>query len=218
MQFKPGLNSPLDSSAGGYADYYETIPALYGTYVYESNRIEVEAGMRVEYVKIKYDVNPNHPVYKSDGYNYFQAFPNIRMAYKLDENNKLSVFYNRRVDRPNEVDIRIFPKYDDAEIIKVGNPALQPQFTNTYEVGYKRNWTGGYLFPSLYHKQVDATISRIGSIVPGSTYIYNIFQNAGMSYNTGFEILFSQDLSRLFTLNASVTGYKKYRRLVYGSQ
>lgn len=208
MQFKPGLNSPLDSTAGGYANYFETIPALYGTYVYESNHIEVEAGMRVEYVQIRYDVNPNHPVYKSDGYNYFQAFPNVRMAYKLDENNKLSLFYNRRVDRPNEVDIRIFPKYDDAEIIKVGNPALQPQFTNTYEVGYKTNWSGGYLFPSVYHKRVDATISRIGSIVPGNTLIYNIFQNAGKSYSTGFEILFSQDLSRLFSLNASVTGYK----------
>jgi hypothetical protein len=50
------------------------------------------------------------------------------LAYKINDANKISVFYNRRVDRPNEVDIRI-SKYDDAEIIKVGNPALRPQFT-----------------------------------------------------------------------------------------
>jgi len=51
---------------------------------------------------------------------------------------KFPFFSNRRVDRPNEVDIRIFPKYDDAEIIKVGNPALRPQFTNSIELGYKK--------------------------------------------------------------------------------
>ena len=102
-------------------------------------------------MKIQYDVNPNHSTYKSDGYNYSQPFPNFRLAYKLSENNKISLFYNRRVDRPNEVDIRIFPKYDDAEIIKVGNPALRPQFTNSVELGFKNSWSNGYFYVALYH-------------------------------------------------------------------
>ncbi|MGB4844609.1 MAG: outer membrane beta-barrel family protein, partial [Ferruginibacter sp.] len=127
MQFKPGLNSPLDTNAGGEATYTEIIPALYSNYVYESKKIEAEIGLRVEYVNLQYNVNPNHNTYKSDGYNYTQPFSNIRLAYKINDQNKISLFYNRRVDRPNEVDIRIFPKYDDAEIIKVGNPALRPQ-------------------------------------------------------------------------------------------
>ena len=50
MQFKPGLNSPLDSNAGGKADYSETIPAVYGNYIFENNHFEIEAGLRVEYV------------------------------------------------------------------------------------------------------------------------------------------------------------------------
>ncbi len=208
MQFKPGLNSPLDSSAGGWANYGETSPALYGNYIFENNHFEIEAGLRVEYVRIQYDVNPDHPTYESDGYEYTEPFPNLRIAYKFDDNNKLSVFYNRRVDRPNEVDIRIFPKYDDAEIIKVGNPALRPQFTNTYELGYKTSWNSGYLFPSIYHKRIDATISRIASIEPGSTLIYNIFQNAGKSYSSGIELLFSQKLNDLVTFNVSMNGYK----------
>jgi len=208
MQFKPGLNSPLDSSAGGWANYGETIPALYGNYVFENNHFEIEAGLRVEYVRIKYDVNPDHPTYKSDGYEYTEPFPNLRMAYKFNNNNKVSVFLNRRVDRPNEVDIRIFPKYDDAEIIKVGNPALRPQFTNTFELGYKTSWRGGYLFPSIYHKRADATITRIGSIVPGSPLIYNIFQNAGKSYSSGIELFFSQKVKEIVTFNVSFNGYK----------
>ncbi|MBX2952123.1 MAG: outer membrane beta-barrel protein [Leadbetterella sp.] len=58
------------------------------------------------------------------GFNYTQPFPNLRLAYEVNPHHKLSLFYNRRVDRPNEADIRIFPKYEDAELIKVGNPEL----------------------------------------------------------------------------------------------
>ncbi len=208
MQFKPGINSVIDSSAGGYARYGETIPAVYGNYIYENQKIEVEAGLRVEYVNLNYFVNPGHPVYKSDGYNYFQPFPNLRFAYKINEQHKLSFFYNRRVDRPNEVDIRIFPKYDDAGIIKVGNPALRPQFTNNFELGYRSGWTDGSLFSSVYHKRMDATITRIGSVVPGSNLIYNIFQNAGKSYSTGIELILSEKVKNWLTLNLNMNGYK----------
>ncbi|NOT76699.1 MAG: TonB-dependent receptor [Cyclobacteriaceae bacterium] len=208
MQFIPGLNSPLDSAAGGWANYSETIPAVYGTYVYESQKVELEAGLRVEYVEIYYSVNPTHPTYKSDGYNYTQPFPNFRFAYKINSNNILSVFYNRRVDRPNEVDIRIFPKYDDAGIIKVGNPGLRPMFTNSFELGYKTNRTNGYLYTALYYRQMEATITRIGSVVPGSNLIYNIFQNAGNSSMAGVEIIFSQNIEKWATINLNLNGYQ----------
>ncbi|MBO9691092.1 TonB-dependent receptor [Chryseobacterium sp.] len=208
MNFIPGANSVLDVSAGGKADYKEFIPAVYGNYVFENEKWEAELGLRLEYVKIQYDVNPNHPTYKSDGYNYTQPFPNFRLAYKLDDRNKFSVFYNRRVDRPNEVDIRIFPKYDDAEIIKVGNPALRPQFTNSVELGYKHNWDNGYLYSALYHRFANGTITRISSIVPGSTLIYAIFQNAGRSYNTGLETIWNQKVSDVYSFNVNGNLYR----------
>ncbi|CAN5245461.1 TonB-dependent receptor [soil metagenome] len=208
MQFFPGLNSPLDSSAGGKATYIETIPALYGNYVYENPTFEAELGLRVEYVGVDYQVAPGHPTYSSNGYNYTQPFPTLRLAYKINDRNKLSLFYNRRVDRPNEVDIRIFPKYDDAEIIKVGNPALGPQFTNSFEVGYKSSWKKGYLYAAAYHRFADGTITRISSTIPGSTLIYAIFQNAGRSYNTGLELMVSQDVVKWFTFNINLNGYR----------
>jgi outer membrane receptor protein involved in Fe transport len=208
MQFFAGKNSPIDTNAGGWADYFETIPALYGNYVYETNKIEVEGGIRVEYVKISYDVNPNHNTYKSDGYDYFQPFPNVRFAYKINENNKISLFYNRRVDRANEVDIRIFPKYDEPELIKVGNPTLKPQFTNTLELGYKNVLQKGSFYTALYHRITDGTITRIATKVPNSVLLYNIFQNAGRSYNTGIEVIFQQNPSKLLSFTASANVYK----------
>lgn len=208
MQFKPGLNSPLDIGAGGAATYTEIIPAVYGTYIYESNRFEAEAGLRVEYVKLDYFVNPNHNTYKSDGYNYTQPFPNIRLGYKLNENNKLSLFYNRRVDRPNEVDIRIFPKYDDAEIIKVGNPALRPQFTNNVELGYKSTLKKGYFYTALYYRNTSNTITRIATQVPPSSFIYTVFQNAGNSSSKGLEVVFQKEVSKVFSFNTNANLYR----------
>ncbi len=86
---------------------------------------------------LQYKVNPNHNTYKSDGYNYTQPFPNVRLAYKINDQNKISLFYNRRVDRPNEVDIRIFPKYiqfpHSSEKTNTETAALRPQRT-FYEI------------------------------------------------------------------------------------
>ena len=175
--------------------------------MYESNKIEAELGLRVEYVNLNYEVNPDHNTYKSDGYNYTQPFPNVRLAYKIDDKNKISLFYNRRVVRPNEVDIRIFPKYDDAEIIKVGNPGLRPEFTNSYEVGYKTSFKKGYFYSAAYHRRTEGTITRIGTQVPPSTIIYNVFQNAGHSSNTGVELVWQYDFTKVFSFNTNVNVY-----------
>ena len=208
MLFIPGANSVLDINAGGWATYRELIPAVYGNYVFENKKWEAELGLRVEYVRIQYDVNPNHNVYKSDGYNYTQPFPNLRVAYKINDNNKLSVFYTRRVDRPNEVDIRIFPKYDDAEIIKVGNPALRPQFTTSMELGYKTSWKTGSLYNAIYHRFADGTITRISSTVPPSNLIYATFQNVNRSYNTGIEMVLAQEIADWYSFNINLNAYR----------
>ena len=208
MQFNPSANnSVLDTGADGLATYQETIPALYGNYAYEVKKLEAEIGLRLEYVDLRYDVDPNHNTYQSDGYDYLQPFPNARIAYKLNEHNRVSVFYNRRVDRPDELDIRIFPKYDDAQIIKVGNPALLPQFTNSVELGYKNGWNVGYLYGAVYHRISDGTITRIATTVDDTDLIYNVSQNAGKSFNTGIEVVVSQELSDKVSMNVNLNGY-----------
>lgn len=207
MQFYPGNNSPIDADAGGKATYEEIIPAVYSNYIYESNKIEAEIGLRLEYLDLEYEVNPNHPTYKTDGYSYFEPFPNVRFAYKINDAHKISLFYNRRIDRPNEVDIRIFPKYDDAEIIKVGNPALRPQFTNLLEIGYKANLKKGYFYSAIYHRFANATITRISSSIPNSNLIYAIFQNVNKSSNTGVEIILSQDVTKWYSSNLNLNAY-----------
>jgi len=209
MQFFPGLDSPLDTGAGGWATYRETIPAVYATYVFESPRIELEGGMRIEGVRVAYDVNPDHNTYRSDGYTYFQPFPTVRAAWKFDDARKLSLFVTRRVDRPNEVDIRIFPKYDEPELIKVGNPALQPQYASSAELGYKASWLSGSVYAAAFHRIVDGTITRIVTQVPGSVLLYNVFQNGGRSWSTGSEISWLQTVSPRLSLGVNANVFRR---------
>ncbi len=208
MQFNPSVqHSVLDVGADGIATYRETIPAIYGNLNYEIQDWEAELGLRLEYVDLYYEVSPGHNTYKSDGYQYLQPFPNARIAYKISDGDKLSLFFNRRVDRPDEVDIRIFPKYDDAEIIKVGNPALKPQFTNSLELGYKHAWEKGSIYGAAYHRMSKAQISRIAIQSDTSNLIYNISQNTGAAFNSGIELDLNQKLSKWLRLNANLNVY-----------
>ena len=208
MRFFPGPASPLDTGAGGWATYRERIPALYGTYVYEGPRVELEGGLRLEAVRVDYEVTPGHNTYASDGYRYGQPFPTLRAALRLGERDKVTLLLNRRVDRPNEVDIRIFPKYDEPELVKVGNPALRPQFTTAAELGYKATRAPGSLYAAVFHRVVDGTITRIATQGPASTLLFHVFQNAGRSWSTGAEVAWQQVVSPRLSLGANASAYR----------
>lgn len=208
MDFRPdGANTVLDTAAEGWANYNEIVTAAYGNYVYESKHFELEAGVRLEFVYVNYAVIPTHPVYSSNGYYYIQPFPNLRVAYVINDKNRLSFFYNRRVDRPDEYDLRIFPKYDDPEILKTGNPALRPQYTQTFELGYKTSWKSGYFYSSAYYRWSNNVLTRIYTSLPGNTFINSISQNAGDAHNIGIELNLSQDVKKWWTFSIGLNGY-----------
>jgi hypothetical protein len=98
-------------------------------FIRESKKLDIEAGLRAEQTNVFYDLSPENIYYsQNDSYKYFNLYPNIRITYKINSNNSLSGYINKRVDRPGEPELRVFPKYDDPELLKVGNPYLRPQF------------------------------------------------------------------------------------------
>lgn len=208
ITFSPGENSILDPELAGSAEYQEWLSAFYGNYIYERNKLELEAGLRLEYVKVDYLVDPNHAVYESAGFDYFEPFPSVRASYYLNDNSNFSFFYNRRVDRPEERNLRAFPTYADPEILSIGNPTLIPQFTQTLEGGYKQSFDKGYFYGAIYHRASRNILTRIITEVPGTTRLVSIDQNADRGWNTGLELVWSQKFTDRFTLNANSNVYQ----------
>jgi outer membrane receptor protein involved in Fe transport len=207
----PGNNSIIYPDMGTFSDWEENLYALYTNYLLEKEKYDIEAGLRAEHTDVFYDIDPANNYYQNnDAYNYFELFPSLRFTYKLNDHNRLSLFYNRRVDRPGEPELRIFPKYDDPELLKVGNPYLRPQFTDAIEVAHKYSWGTGSLFSALYHRMIKDQYMRIFSLDesnPDYDIVNKIYQNTGYATNTGIELLMSQDITKNWKLSASLNWY-----------
>ncbi len=207
----PGNNSIIYPDLGDFSDWGENLFAGYTNYVLERESFDIEAGLRAEHTSVFYEIDPANAYYpNNDKYDYFELFPSARFTYKIGSQNKLSAFYNRRIDRPGEPELRIFPKYDDPELLKVGNPYLRPQFTNSFEVAHKYSWDSGSLFSAVYHRIIKDQYQRIFSIDdsnPDYDIINRIYENTGRATNSGLEVLFSQDVTSLWKMSASVNFY-----------
>ncbi len=208
IYFKPGSNSILDPGLAGSAEYREWLSAVYGTYIYEHKKFELEAGLRLEYANVDYLVDPNHSVYSSTGFDYIDPFPSVRATWIISDNSRVSVFYNRRVDRPEEKQLRTFPSYASPEILAMGNPNLQPQFTQSVELGFRQSWNGGYLFNAAYHRMSTDILTKIITEVPASNLLAEVYQNADKGQNTGIELVLNQQLGRKVRLNANGNVYR----------
>lgn len=96
-------------------------------------------------------------------------------------------------------------------MLKVGNPFLRPQFTNAYEVGYARSWTGGSLSTALYRRDITDAFLRILAIDdsnPNYDVVNRIFENAGNSTQTGLQVLVSQDVGGPWQVSGNVNWYR----------
>jgi outer membrane receptor protein involved in Fe transport len=208
IMFDPGFNSILDPGLAGTAEYREWLSAGYANMVFERDMLQLEGGLRLEYVEVDYLVDPNHSVYRSDGFSYVDLFPSVRATRLLPGDARVSAHYNRRVDRPEESALRVFPTYANPEILVLGNPGLEPQFTQSMELGFRKAWGDGYISSVGYHRITDNLMTRIITQVPGTERLTSISQNADKGWNTGLETVLSQRFGNKFNLNASANLYQ----------
>ncbi|MFT5434523.1 MAG: outer membrane receptor protein involved in Fe transport [Myxococcota bacterium] len=206
-----GVQSVIYQGLGDFSDWDEDIVALYGNLVRVKDSYSLEAGLRVEQTNVSYTI-PDENIYYdgSDAYDYLEFFPNLKATYAVTEQTRLIAAYNRRIDRPGEPELRIFPKYDDPELLKVGNPFLRPQLTNAYEVGASQSWEGGSLSTALYRRDILDAFQRILALDqsnPSYDIVNKIFENAGNSNQTGVEVLVSQQITPQWRASGSVNWF-----------
>ncbi len=212
---KDPANTALIYDFGDWSKWDENLAGGYVNLVAEFARTAIEAGLRGEYTNVSYEFAPN-PYFSENKYDYFSLFPNVRFTLKANKSNKLSLFYNRRVDRPGEDILRIFPKYDDPELLKIGNPSLRPQFTQNFELAYKYLWKTGSFYTSLYHKIIDDYYTRIYIQEPENSEItIKAYDNLGKATNSGLELGVDVKILKIWKVSGSIN---LYRNTIYSHE
>lgn len=209
---EPGFMSIIYPGLGDHNNWKEKIFAGYVNLVRETKAFTIEAGLRAEETKVSYTLDPVNIYYqRNDAYDYFRLFPNVRLTARLGDSTDISLFYNRRVDRPGEPELRVFPKYDDPELVKVGNPYLRPQFTTAYEVSLQQDWSRLNASLALYHRRIKDAYQRIYAIDQSTTnydIINKIYSNTGKASNTGAELIAQWKATKTLKINANVNAFR----------
>lgn len=207
-----GVDSIIYEGLGDWSEWGEDVYSVYANLVRETLAWGIEGGVRIKQTDVYYDLAADNIYYpRNDAYDYFKVYPNFRLGYNLSDSSRLALYYSSRVDRPGEQELRIFPKYDDPEILKVGNPYLRPQFTTTIELAWEQSWDKGSFIFSVYHRAIDDSFIRIFDIDasnPQYSIINRLYTNVGSATNDGIEMILTQDIGDFWKLSGSLNWFE----------
>jgi outer membrane receptor protein involved in Fe transport len=139
-------------------------------------------------------------------------FPSIFLSQKLKNDQELQVSYTRRINRPNFFQLIPFVDSTDKLNITQGNPGLVPEFTQSLEFNYLKQFAGNNtLLASLYYKKTNNLITNYLSqqtdANTGNTFLVNTFINANSSYATGAEITSQNTITKWWSTSADINIY-----------
>lgn len=185
-------------------DFRRDIHAVYSTYSNAFGDFEYMAGLRGE-LTLREIKNTNAA---STELNRFDLFPTVHTSYKLNETNELMASYSRRINRPSGRDLDPNPNYYNRYTIRIGNPDLEPEYTNSYELGAMRRFgeRRSYLSLDAFHRVTNNKIESYQTLEGEIFYLRS--GNLSKDFSTGLELTGNIDFTEWLLLNASVSMYK----------
>lgn len=141
--------------------YNENIHAAYGILANTSKRFSYQAGLRAEWTDVKTTLAETNEVNPRE---YMNLFPSAHLSYEMEQENSLQVSYSRRVRRPFYNDLSPFFTFSDSRNYFAGNPDLNPEFSNVFEIGHLKGFDKGSISSSVYYRHTDGKIDRIRTV------------------------------------------------------
>lgn len=213
----------LNTSLSNNLIYKEYINAFYTQYGSKIKKFSYLLGLRMEATQITIDqLTSNEHEVK----NYTKFFPTINLGYEINENQSIMLGYNRRIRRPRSRNINPFPSRSSATNLYVGNPNLDPSFSNGIDLGYLNRLGKLTLNSSIYYQHATGVFSRITedtgetTIIGGEeiSIIRTIPINLASNDRYGFEFNITYSPSRKWRLNGSFNLFKSVVKGEYEGQ
>jgi iron complex outermembrane receptor protein len=163
--------------------FNQNLNAAYFTLGKQFKKVGIKVGTRFENVTTKINlINTNEEFTK----NYNSFFPSAYLTYKLIKKHELKLSYSRRINRPSEWQMNPFPSYTDPFSLRIGNPNLNPEYINVYELGYMFQGDKLTLTPNAYIRHVvdkKTNFSELNS----QGIVISTYNNLGKLLVKGFE-------------------------------
>ena len=199
-------------------DYSESIHAIYSQFGSKINKFSYLLGMRFEDSRIDTKLLLTDFSYLRK---YSNFFPSAFFTYQITEQSTLSINYSKRIERPRNRFIIPFPNNYTSNInLFVGNPNINPSFTDALDFAYMSKFKKITLTTSLYYNRnknpfqfvrrpTGDIISIIVNGLPVDTPVYlSTAENLDTDTRFGFEFTMNYTPFKWWKLNGNFNFFK----------
>lgn len=195
-------------------NYDENVYALYAIYGNKVNAFSYQLGLRSEYSDISTVLEQTN---ESNPRTYFNLFPSAHLNYEINDANALQISYSRRIRRPRFWDLNPFFTFSDRRNFFSGNPNLDPEFSDSYEIGNIRYWDKATLSSSFFYRHTTGNIERILTVLDnGNTLRFP--QNLSTQDDYGLDISISYSALKWLRLDGNANFFRAQTEGQLGDQ
>jgi len=172
-----------DSGLTNTFEYNQKVLGIYGTGSFEKKDWGVKLGLRAEQTNLETLLTNTG---EDNSQSYLNFFPSVHTSYKFSPLFSVQAGYSKRIYRPRLWDLNPFFNIRNNFNIRQGNPDLEPEFADSYELTGILIFEKVSLNSSIYHIYTTNVHERI-SEVDGNVSV-NLPVNLGSRAKTGFEL------------------------------
>jgi outer membrane receptor protein involved in Fe transport len=175
-------------------NYNQNVSGTYLSYTYTTkSNFSVKAGARYEYTAIQANLQNEQ---KIDIPAFGVLVPSLNLSKRLKKGDIVKLSYNRRIQRPSLQFLNPNIQAANPLNITIGNPALNPEFTNNFELSYNTYVKGTSISVAAFARNTNNAIQSVRDIV-GRDTIRTTFQNIGLENSYGLNLNFNINLGKL---------------------
>lgn len=194
-----------DESLSAKYNNDEQVHALYAMYSGALGDFDYQAGVRMETTSHKGDIiSQGTTLHKS----YTDFFPSAVLSYKFSQFDQLQLSYSRRINRPHFMMYNPVKFVNDPMNVIVGNPKINPEYTDSYELGFIKNFENHMFTPSLFYRNSKDNMFMDG-YVDTAGVMYFTYANISDGEFYGLDFSYQGRFFKTLGLNFNFSYYKQ---------
>jgi outer membrane receptor protein involved in Fe transport len=177
----------VTSNLSNKFNFDERTHAGYGVLSQSVGKFDLQAGLRAEFSNRTFDLASS----QSYPYKYHSLFPSGVIMYKPGEQSQIKVSYSRRIRRPGTQELNPFPVFFDQQNVFIGNPRLNPEYTDALELGFSKSGQLGSIQLSPFYRHTTDVIRvdiNTADVIDGREVTSVSFQNLDKADSWGTDL------------------------------